>query len=66
MLDVPLLRHIENTPYGMQVHPTEPIRYDTSNAFLKQLGKNAGYEIPIDHYTFRRWTGNEANRETFN
>jgi hypothetical protein len=64
MLRVPLLRHIENTPYGVRVHPEKPMNYDTSNNLLKQLGKDAGYDINIDHYAFRRWTANEANCET--
>jgi hypothetical protein len=63
MLGVPLLRHIENTPYGLRVHSEKPMKYDTSNTLLKQLGRDTGYDIPIDHYAFRRWTANEANRE---
>jgi hypothetical protein len=39
------------------------MKYGTSNTLLKQLGRDAGYDIPIDHYAFRRWTANEANRE---
>jgi hypothetical protein len=39
------------------------MKYDTSNNLLKTLGNNAGYDINIDHYAFRRWTANEANRE---
>jgi tRNA(Leu) C34 or U34 (ribose-2'-O)-methylase TrmL len=64
MLRKPLIRHIAQTPYGMQVHPTEPMRYGTSDKALKQTGQDAGYEIPITHYAFRRWTGNEANRKS--
>ena len=64
MLQVPLLRHVENTPYGMRVHPEKPMTYDTSNTLLKKLGRDASYDIPIDHYAFRRWTANEVNRET--
>ena len=63
MLGVPLLRHIENTPYGPRVHLEKLMKYNTSNTLIKQLGRDAGYDIPIDHYTFRRWTANEANRE---
>jgi hypothetical protein len=63
MLRIPLLRHIEQTPYGVRVHPEKPMKYETSNNLLKQLGKDAGYDINIDHYAFRRWTANEANRE---
>jgi hypothetical protein len=59
----PLLRHIVYIHYGMQVHPTEPMRYSTSDKALKQEGEDAGYEIPITHYAFRRGTGNEANRK---
>jgi hypothetical protein len=63
ILRIPLLRHIEQTPYGVRVHPEKPMKYETSNNLLEQLGKNAGYNIDIDHYAFRRWTANEANRE---
>ena len=63
MLRIPLLRHIEQTPYGVRVHPEKPMKYETSNNLLKLLGKDAGYDINIDHYAFRRWTANEANRE---
>jgi hypothetical protein len=63
MLRVPLLRHIEQGPYGARVHPEELMRYDTSNTALKRLGNDAGYEMSIDHYAFRRWTANEANRK---
>lgn len=64
MLRKPLIRRIVQTPYGMQVHPTEPMRYGTSDKALKQTGQDAGYEIPITHYAFRRWTANEANRKS--
>jgi len=63
MLRITLLRHIEQTPYGVRVHPEKPMKYETSYNLLKQLGKDAGYDINIDHYAFRRWTANEANRE---
>ena len=63
MLRTPILRHIEQTLYGVRAHPEKPMKYDTSNILLKQLGKNAGCDINIDHYAFRQWTGNEANRE---
>jgi hypothetical protein len=57
------LRHIEQTPYGMQVHPTEPMGYTTSDKALKQMGIDASYNISITHYCFRRWTANEVNRK---
>ena len=63
MLRIPILRHIEQTPYGLRVHDEKPMKYETSNSLLKQLGKDPGYDINIDHYAFRRWTANEANRE---
>ena|SRR2546423_6825325 len=63
MLTKPLLRHIEQTPYGMRVHPTEPMRYSTSDRAMKRLGNDAGYPDPITHYAFRRWTANAANRK---
>jgi hypothetical protein len=50
-------------PYGARVHDEKPMKYETSNSLLKQLGNDAGYDIDIDHYAFRRWTANEANRE---
>jgi hypothetical protein len=45
----------------MQIHPTEPMRYGISDKVLEQLREDAGYEIPITHYVFRRWTANEVN-----
>ncbi|KAI9727203.1 MAG: hypothetical protein M1834_008511 [Cirrosporium novae-zelandiae] len=62
MRNVPLLRHIDKTPYGIDVHPIQPMKYNTSNSAIKQLGVDAGYEYPIHHYNFRRWVANEANR----
>jgi tRNA(Leu) C34 or U34 (ribose-2'-O)-methylase TrmL len=62
MLRKPLIRHIAQTPYGMQVHPTEPMQYSTSDKELKQEGEDAGYDVHITHHAFRRWTANEANR----
>ncbi|KAL9112311.1 MAG: hypothetical protein Q9227_003429 [Pyrenula ochraceoflavens] len=53
---------MECTPYGMRVHPTEPVSYDDGNLFLKELREAIGLSFPFDWYTFRRWTGNEANR----
>ncbi len=63
MLKVPLLRQTEQTPYGIDVHPTMPMKYDSSNSALKNIGDGAGYENPLDHYNFRRRTANEANRK---
>jgi hypothetical protein len=30
------------------------MKYNTSNTLLKQPGKDAGYDIPIDHYAFQQ------------
>jgi Protein of unknown function (DUF3435) len=38
------------------------MQYSTSDKALKQEGEDAGYDVPITHYAFRRWTANEANR----
>lgn len=64
MLRKPLIRQVIQTPYGMRVHPTEPILYNTSNKALKKLGEGAGIPDPITHYAFRRWTANDANRKS--
>jgi len=37
------------------------MKHNTSNTEVAR--KEAGYNIPIDHYAFWRWTANEANRE---
>jgi hypothetical protein len=63
MLDTPLLRRLERTPYGYQVHPTLPMNYDSSRQALNYLGEDAGFEDVLGHYNFRRWTANEANRK---
>ncbi|KAI9789020.1 MAG: hypothetical protein M1835_001936 [Candelina submexicana] len=60
-LDIPLFRHTIQTEYGVRIHPTLPMKYDTSNSSLRQLGETAGYRYPIKSYCFRRWTANEAN-----
>ena len=65
MLRICLLRYIEETPYGMRVHPEKLMKYETSDNLLKQLGREAGYEINIDHCAFRRWIANEANCEIY-
>jgi hypothetical protein len=31
MLNIPLIRHIQETPYGVKVCPAEPMRHDTSD-----------------------------------
>ena len=54
ILRIPLLRRIKKIPYGVRVYLTEPIRYNTSNIFLKKLGKDAGFDMSIDYYAFRR------------
>ena len=62
MLNVPVLRHVSMNPYGPELHPHLPMMYQTHNKLLKRLGHDAGYDIDITHYAFRRWTANEANR----
>ena len=52
-LDVPLFRHTIQTEYGMRTHPTLPMKYDTSNSSIKQLGEATGYQYPIQHYCFQ-------------
>jgi hypothetical protein len=38
MLRKPFIRRIVQTPYGMQVHLTEPMRYGINDKVLKQTG----------------------------
>jgi hypothetical protein len=60
-LDIPVLRRMRRTPFGVEVDPTLPMTYDSSNSALKDLGEGLGYEEPIQHYNFRRWAANEVN-----
>lgn len=62
-LDLPLLRRVQRTPYGHEIHPTSPMSYDSSRQGLKDLGEDAGFEDNLGHYNYRRWTANEANRK---
>jgi hypothetical protein len=62
-LNVPLFRQPVQTEYGTRIHPTLPMKYDTSNSSIKSLGEAVGYRYPVQHYCFRRWTANEANRK---
>ncbi len=59
MLDVPLFRDTVRTEYGVRIHPSQPMKYDTSKSMLRGLGETAGYRYPIKHYCFRRWTAGE-------
>jgi hypothetical protein len=61
-LNLPLLRRVEQTPYGYEVHTALPMMYDSSRQALKYLGRDAGFEDELGHYNYRRWTANEANR----
>jgi hypothetical protein len=61
-LKLPVLRRMKQTPHGVEVDPTLPMTYDSSNLALKHIGEGLGYEDPPDHYNFRRWAANEVNR----
>ncbi|PYH89774.1 hypothetical protein BO71DRAFT_464394 [Aspergillus ellipticus CBS 707.79] len=62
MLDIPLLRRLERTPYGYELHRSLPMIYDSSRQALQELGRGARFEDDIGHYNYRRWTSNEVNR----
>ena len=61
-LNLPLLRRVEQTPYGYEVHTSLPMMYDSSRQALKYLGRDAGFDDELGHYNYRGWTANEANR----
>jgi hypothetical protein len=61
-LDTPLLRRLDRTPYGYELHKTLSMTYDSSRQALKELGRDARFEDDIGHYNYRRWTANEVNR----
>jgi hypothetical protein len=63
MLEVPVLRRMEQTPYSFEVHPDLPMKYESSNEALKDIGEGLGYEKLPTHYNFRRWVANEVNRK---
>ncbi|KAK2801732.1 hypothetical protein FQN50_007647 [Emmonsiellopsis sp. PD_5] len=62
MMDTPLLRRLERTPYGYELHKSLPMTYDSSRQALQELGRDARFEDNIGHYNYRRWTANEVNR----
>ncbi|KAF7164504.1 hypothetical protein CNMCM6106_001022 [Aspergillus hiratsukae] len=62
ILDTPLLRRIERTPHGYELHKSLPMTYDSSRQALNELGRDARFEDDIGHYNYRRWTANEVNR----
>lgn len=59
---MPLLRRLEQTPYGYELHESLPMTYESSREALRELGRDARFENDIGHYNFRRWTANEVNR----
>ncbi|CEL09489.1 hypothetical protein ASPCAL12624 [Aspergillus calidoustus] len=61
-LDTPLLRRLDRTPYGYELHKSLPMTYDSSRQALQELGRDARFEDEIGHYNYRRWTANEVNR----
>ena len=61
-LDTPLLRRLDRTPYGYELHKSLPMTYDSSRQALRELGRDARFEDDIGHYNYRRWTANEVNR----
>jgi hypothetical protein len=62
ILDTPLLRRLERTPHGYELHKSLPMTYDSSRQALKELGRDAKFEDDIGHYNYRRWVANEVNR----
>lgn len=64
VLDTPLLRHVEHTEYGLQLHESLPMAYASSREALRELGRDAKFEDDVGHYNYRRWTANEANRKS--
>ncbi|KAJ5887370.1 hypothetical protein N7495_007411 [Penicillium taxi] len=62
VLDIPLLRRLERTPYGYELHKTLPMTYNSSRQALRELGRDAKFEDDIGHYSYRRWAANEVNR----
>ncbi|CAP91150.1 Pc13g00810 [Penicillium rubens Wisconsin 54-1255] len=61
-LDTPLLRRLERTTYGYELHKSLSMTYDSSRQALQELGRDARFEDDIGHYNYRRWTANEVNR----
>jgi len=61
VLNTPILRRVERTPYGYELHESLSMTYESSRQALKELGRDAKFEDDIGHYNFRRWTANEVN-----
>jgi hypothetical protein len=62
MLETPLLRRVERTPYGYELHKSSPMTYDSSRQALQELDRDARFEDGIGHYNYWCWTVNEVNR----
>ncbi|OJJ79315.1 uncharacterized protein ASPGLDRAFT_137070 [Aspergillus glaucus CBS 516.65] len=62
VLNTPILRRFERTPYGFELHGSLSMTYESSRQALRELGRDARFEDDIGHYNFRRWTANEVNR----
>ncbi|KAJ5438594.1 uncharacterized protein N7458_009592 [Penicillium daleae] len=62
VLDIPLLRRLERTPYGYELHKTLPMTYNSSRQALRELGRDAKFEDDIGHYNYRGWAANEVNK----
>ncbi|KAJ5778330.1 hypothetical protein N7520_001576 [Penicillium odoratum] len=62
VLNTPILRRFERTPYGYELHESLSMTYESSRQALKELGRDAKFEDDIGHYNFRRWTANEVNQ----
>ncbi|KAJ5289237.1 hypothetical protein N7478_002267 [Penicillium angulare] len=61
VLNIPLLRRFERTPYGYELHGSLAMTYESSRQALKELGRDARFEDDIGHYNFRCWTANDVN-----
>jgi Protein of unknown function (DUF3435). len=62
VLNMPLLRRLDRTPYGYELHKSLPMTYDLNRQALRELGRDVRFEDDIGHYNYRRWTANEINR----
>ena len=62
VLNMPLLRRLDQTPYGYELHKSLPMTYGSSWEALRELGRDARFEDNIGHYNFRRWTVRKTQR----
>ncbi|KAL4861156.1 hypothetical protein BDV12DRAFT_208310 [Aspergillus spectabilis] len=62
MLDTPLLRRLDRTPYGYELHKSLSMTYDSSRQALQELGRDARFEDDIGHYNYRNFTSQERQR----